>query len=74
MKYNPKPISSFIAGLLSILLFFIVIKVMLRIGKAEKEGRPVNIIKESIKGTHDVYIDIKEGWSEAGGDSIREKK
>lgn len=65
-------ITKFFGDLLAIGLTALVVYVMISIGKAEKEGRPINPVKEIGKQSHKVLIDLKEGWSEGGKkDSIK---
>ena len=73
-KNNRSPISSLIAGILHILILIVVINVIVKVFAARDEGRDVNIAKEVIVETYELYEDMSEGWSEAASDSIREKK
>jgi hypothetical protein len=59
------PISKFFATLLHLGLTVIVIGVVLSMAQAKNRGEEINAVEAASEKTHQVWIDIKKGWSNA---------
>lgn len=64
-KHPKRPISSFIASLLGIVLFFLVINVMTIVDEKEKKGESINYVTISVQSVHKLFTDASTGWDEA---------
>ena len=62
---DSNPISSFIAGILGIILLYVMINVIIIADEKEKAGKPINLVKITVQSIHKVYTDATTGWDEA---------
>jgi hypothetical protein len=59
-------ISRFFGTLLHLALTMIVIGVVISLAKSKDSGENINPVEEIGKKSHEVIIDLKKGWSNAG--------
>ncbi len=59
------PISKFFATILHLTLTIIVISVIVMMAKSKESGEEINPVQAVSKSAHQVWIDLKEGWSSA---------
>ena len=60
---SKRPIQNFIVTILQLALAVIVMNVVLTMGLAKAHDEPINPVSAVSKITHQVWIDLKEGWS-----------
>lgn len=63
MSKDANPISKFFATILHLTLVMIVIGVVIAMAEAKETGEEINPVEAVAKQSHQVWIDLKNGWS-----------